>query len=384
MRICLYTIAVLAFLSSTCSPFEIYEKHRPSVAGVQIFVIDHSYRGRLDEFFYEIKQLGVDAVFLRVFQNRGDRVHFGLTNLCPEGGVYFASKNACVEADILKEAVQSAKKNGVKLFAWMATRSLSFLKGEDNISLSFSPDNKRSLGYGANIFKPDVRAALLSLFAELAEYQIDGILLQDDFIIKYAEGADCFACTEFTQKTGVACDAEEFFYPTRSSTFGRRKAAYDRWNLWKAEELSRLFSEIRASARLINPTLLWAVNIYYETPIYKDKGLLWYSHYISKFMDAGEDYIAVMAYHVQIAQEMKLEERELLEFLKNLAFSSVRAVGAEQAIFKVQVRRFNNANSPIDKLQTDSVQKALMNGGGENFIKLPINSPKDLLQRGGN
>ncbi|MDR2401523.1 MAG: hypothetical protein LBD73_07735 [Deferribacteraceae bacterium] len=374
----LLTALITAFSLAWAYPFEIYEKSRPAVEGAQVFVIDPFYEGRLDDFFREIKRAGSDTVFLRVFHNKGDRVHLGGENPCPEGGVYFASETACVTADILDSASKSAEKHGVKLFAWMATRSLSFLKTEDNLSLSFTPDGGKSGGYGANIFNPAVRSALLALFTELAEYEIDGILLQDDFIMKYAEGADPFACKEFSEKTGMACTAEEFFYPSATSAFGKRKTAYDRWNRWKADELAKLFLEIRRACRLINPKLLWAVNIYYETPVYADKGLLWYSHDMTKLVASGADYLAIMAYHEQISREMRLGERATLDYLKNMALSSIGKAGSGQIIFKVQVRRFDSERSPIEADEINSVRSALRSGGGTNFIRLPVNSPRDI------
>jgi biofilm PGA synthesis lipoprotein PgaB len=368
------------FFSWKAAGFEIYNKSRPSVEGAQIFVLDPIYEGRLEDFFRELKEkktkgaTEVDAVFLRVFHNKGDRVHLGGRDSCPEGGVYFATNNACVVEDILAECVKYAKKYDIKLFAWMATRSLSFLKTPDNMSLSFAPNGDKVAGYGANIFKPEVRSALLSLFSQLAEYDIDGILIQDDFIIKYAEGADRFACAEFSRKTGIACRRDEFFYPSNGA-LGKRKEAYDSWNRWKAEALSELFLEIRRKVRLINPKLLWAVNIYYETPVFADKGLLWYSHDMDSFLLAGADYLAVMAYHEQIAQEMKFGEAGTLNYLKDLAAAAVKVAGTERSIFKVQVRRFDTLRTPIDAKTVNAVRKAIITGGGTNFIKLPVNAP---------
>lgn len=79
------------------------------------------------------------------------------------------------------------------------------------MSMSLSAEGKDVTGYGANIFKKDVRDTLLNLFEDLAKYDIDGILFQDDFIIKYTEGSDKYAAALFKEETGIDVKKENFF-----------------------------------------------------------------------------------------------------------------------------------------------------------------------------
>ena len=180
------------------------------INGAQVFVLDEKYKDNIDLFFKEAKSKGINTVFFRVFHNSKDRSHLNMPVTC-ESGVYFETKYACTVNNLLKDMVDYAHKNNIKLYAWMATRSLSFLKTAENMSMSLSAEGKDVTGYGANIFKKDVRDTLLNLFEDLAKYEIDGILFQDDFIIKYTEGSDKYAAALFKEETGIDVKKENFF-----------------------------------------------------------------------------------------------------------------------------------------------------------------------------
>ncbi|MDR0453303.1 MAG: hypothetical protein LBH05_00660 [Deferribacteraceae bacterium] len=373
------------FLPATVYAVEIVEKQQTPVYGAQIFVLDPAYNGDLNRFFRELKERGADTVYLRVFHNVNDRVHLGLANPCPDGGVYFASKNVCVVADILKDAVAAGHANGIKVYAWMATRSLSFLKKEVTLSRSFSPGGGTVAGYGANIFNPEVRGTIKKLFFDLAASSADGILIQDDFIIKYNEGADSRACAAFTKETGIACTADTFFAssfagPDRKPVFGARTAAYQTWIKWKSEKLSDLLYEIRYGARLINPRQKWAVNIYYETPVYPEKGLSWYAQDMNMLRGAGIDYFAVMMYQEQIIKEMGLTKTEFLDFAERLGRHSISAAKNNAGtVFKIQVRLFDNNRTAVSAEDLRLLCARLKRAGGISFVQLPVNKPSDMM-----
>ncbi len=203
-------IFVFVFYSAVYGETVISSEDIYLINGAQVFVLDEKYKGNLDLFFKEVKSKGINTVFFRVFHNSKDRSHLNMPVTC-ESGVYFETKYACSINTLLKDMVNYAHKNNIKLYAWMATRSLSFLKTADNMSMSLSAEGSDVTGYGANIFKKEVRDTLLNLFEDLAKYDIDGILFQDDFIIKYTEGSDKYAAALFKEETGIEVKKENFF-----------------------------------------------------------------------------------------------------------------------------------------------------------------------------
>ncbi len=386
-RAALYIHAALAFallLSANAQAVEIVDKKHPPVYGAQLFVLDPAYRGDLNRFFKEVKERGVDTVYFRVFHNAQDRAHMGIYNPCPSGGVYFKSDEACVVADLLGDAVAAGHAGGVKVYAWMATRSLSFLKEEATLSRSFSPGGGTVPGYGANIFHPVVRDTIRKLFAELAESGADGVLIQDDFIMKYNEGADALACAAFTKETGITCTADTFFAAATDISgkpaFGRRTDEYRKWIEWKSGKLRDFLYEIRSNARLISPGMEWAVNIYYETPVFPEKGLAWYSQDMDALRSTGINYFAVMMYQEQIMKEMGLNKRQFLDFAETLAKRSIGAGKDEAgAVFKIQVRLFDANRTAVNEIDLKLLCNRLKRAGGTSFAQLPIDRPGDIM-----
>lgn len=356
------------------------------INGAQVFVLDEKYINNIDLFFKEIKDYGINTVFFRVFHNTDDRKHLNLPIKC-ESGVYFKTKHACIVNDLLKDVVKYAHKNNIKLYAWMATRSLSFLKTGDNISLSLNPEatninNQNTIGYGANIFKKQVRDTFINLFTDLAKYDIDGILFQDDFIIKYTEGSDKYAATLFEKDTGIDMKKENFFgkikeYNNRK-LFSEYKDNFYIWAEWKSDQLALLFKELKQKATSINPKIKFAANIYYETPVDEKAALSWYSQNISKLKSAGADYFAVMGYSEQISAEQGLNKVDTAKFIGKIAENAVQIIGNENAvIMKLQSKYFEKKDK-VDyndyKLICDNIKQA----GNISYTVVPVFSSSDI------
>lgn len=344
MKKLLVLIFVFVFYSAACSETIISSEDIYLINGAQVFVLDERYKGNLDLFFKEVKSKGINTVFFRVFHNSKDRSHLNMPLNC-ESGVYFETKHACTVNNLLKDMVDYAHKNNIKLYAWMATRSLSFLKTADNMSMSLSAEGGDVMGYGANIFKKEVRDTLLNLFEDLAKYEIDGILFQDDFIIKYTEGSDKYAAALFKKETGIAVKKENFFKSIKEyngrKVFSEYKDEFYVWAEWKSSQLALLFKELKERAKTVNPKIKFAANVYYETPVDEAAALSWYSQKLSTLKSAGADYFAVMGYFEQISSEQKLDRVETASLIGSIAENAVKVMGNEKAvIMKLQSRSF--------------------------------------------
>ena len=317
------------------------------INGAQVFVLDEKYKGNIDAFFKEAKEKGINTVFFRVFHNSKDRSHLGFPLKC-ESGVYYETDHACTVNNLLGDVVKAAHDNNIKLFAWMATRSLSFLKTDEFMSMSLSPSGVDEKGYGANIFKKEVRDTILGLFEDLAKYEIDGILFQDDFIIKYTEGSDKYAAYLFKEETGIEVKSENFFSSVKTyngkQVFSEYTEKFYTWAEWKSSQLALFFKELKERAKTHNPKIKFAANIYYETPIDEKAGISWYSQNLTALKSAGADYFAVMGYFEQISQEKQYDRVTAAEYIGNIAEMAVKKAGNEKAvIMKLQSKSFKGA-----------------------------------------
>ncbi|MDR2870333.1 MAG: poly-beta-1,6-N-acetyl-D-glucosamine N-deacetylase PgaB [Deferribacteraceae bacterium] len=380
MRLITFLLALTFCINAHA--LRIVDRAQAPLSGVQIFVLSPEYGRDYDRFFVDMADKGVDTVFFRVFHNAKDRVHGYADNPCPQGGVYFATQNACTVSDMLPDVVAAGRRHGVAVYAWMATRSLSFLKTPATMSQSFTPTGFTE-GYGAKIFDGRVRETLKRLMKDIARTGVDGILLQDDYIMKYTEGADRLACNKFTTDTGVACNATSFF-DLRANTdgslrFGSATPNGQLWYRWKAAQLQNLFAEMRNQTRIINPNMKWALNVYYETPIYPDQGLAWYAQDLKGMWDAGADYIAVMAYQEQIMKEKNLDRGGFLNFISELSAASLDSVNSNaRVIFKVQATEFGTGR-PVNVQELNLLCNRLNREGAVSIVQLPIYNGMDIL-----
>ncbi|MCD8554808.1 poly-beta-1,6-N-acetyl-D-glucosamine N-deacetylase PgaB [Seleniivibrio sp.] len=356
-------------------------EQNPKINGVQVFVLDKAYDGNLDVFFSGLKAKGYDTVFLRVFHNGSDRYHFNDENTDCKSGVYFKTYKACVVRDVLGEAVVSARRNGLKIYAWMATRSLTFLKTPEYIEKSFAVAGVVD-GYGASIFDSVVRETLKGLFADLAKYDIDGVLFQDDFIMRYSEGASDEAvkmyesetCNKLTYDTLFGCQND--YKITKVS--GACAETFLPWVRWKNGKLMDFFGELRDSAKAVDPDIKFAANVYYETPIDRAKGLSWYSQSIQSMLAAGFDYLAVMGYHDQIAAEMRKDTDEAVDVLYEMAENLVAATDDEsRIILKLQITSFDKTRK-VDEGQIKMLCRMTSDYPSISRVLVPVNSLEDV------
>ncbi|MBQ3033418.1 MAG: family 10 glycosylhydrolase [Deferribacterales bacterium] len=374
----LFLAVIAVFLTATAAGAQVVLKDNPrhTINGAQVFVMDAAYKNNVGAFFKEAKAKGVDTVFFRVFHNSGDRPHFGMAPQC-KWGVYFKTDVLCTVNDVLGQVVKAAHLHGIKIYAWMATRSLTDLKTEGNLSLAFSPAGGVEAGYGANIFNKTVRSNLIELFKDLAAYDIDGILFQDDFIFKYTEGADKESAELFYKETGIEAKAETFFKGTKEyngrKVFSGFKDEFYIWANWKAYHMSKLFARLRQEAKSVNPSLSFAANIYYETPLYPEQGLAWYSQRMAYLDEAGADYFAVMGYHEQIGRELNKNSAQAAEFVGNIAKSAAKeAKEPARVVMKLQTSSFFKSGEAVKINEFNQVCRNVRRTSGVSVAVVPV------------
>jgi biofilm PGA synthesis lipoprotein PgaB len=292
-----------------------------------------------------LKEAGVDTVFIRVFHNSGDRSLFR-GGPSSESGVYFRTKAAPVISDYLAEVIPVCRRLGLSVFAWMTTRRSEWLLAEDPglAELAFNPDTGRILPTRSlNIFHPRVKRHLLELYRDLSAYDIDGILFQDDLIMRIGEGFSPEAIGAYMDDGGIPVSPEDIFRLDESRTLApvfstvNCRPAFWEWASWKNRRLLELSRELMAASRELRPDLLFAVNLYYETILNPRMALAWYGQDLKAARDYPFNYFSLMSYHRQIERELSLTGDEAIDALAVMSRRAVDEVGTpEKIIMKIQ------------------------------------------------
>jgi len=366
-----YTLLVYIVLTPSVYSIQLTTEKYDRLVGVQIFNFDPTYQNDLDSYFYELKSQNINCIIVRVFHNKGDRYHFSVNSDC-DTGVYFKTNVACSIKDILPDIISHAKFYGIKVYAWMATRSLSFLKEEFGLEKRFTYKNKSEKGYGVNIFDGRVRNKIIKLFRDLALYDIDGILIQDDFILKYNEGASAEAVKRFKVDCGQLATYNTLFYKNNT-----KKELFYIWNRWKTEQLNYFLDEIIMEVKKIDPGIDFAINIFYETPTMPAQALEWYSQSLNRIFNSNIKYYSIMLYHEQIAQEMKLNFLDTAMFINNTIRKLANDIlNNERVIAKIQIRSFKD-KSTFDVHEMNAICGIIQKYDNMSFFILPFEKIED-------
>jgi hypothetical protein len=300
----------------------------------QVSFLDGRNLKEVEKRIKELKNAGVDTLILRVFQNKGDRMYKFVTPLHEEG-VYFKTEHALVIDDILGKIAEIVHQNGLELFAWMTTRYATYgIEGHPEYRCkSYNFETKKmEIARGLNLFHPDILKRLEGLFRDLARYPIDGILFQDDLILRHNEDLSLEANKAFLKEYGYSPHPDLFYIDPYKTESGKYfiKAYSDRfwtWANWKNRWLMNVAKRLMASARESNPNLQFAINLYFESVLNHPNGVAWFSQTLSEALEQDFDYYAIMAYHRQAMKNRNIETKEAIDLMAEVAQKAVKSVG---------------------------------------------------------
>ncbi len=360
----------LVLLPSKRSParniFELPAKRIPPVDGrpqmatvplkaVQVMLFSGT---TLEEVREEIKRLrthGINTIILRVFHNRGDRLYPFVKPArdLPRAGVYFKTSHAPVIADILGPVLRMAHAEGIKVFAWMTTRYANYgiEHMEELACMGYDVRKKRFFRCrGLDLFNDMVLEHLKALWADLARYPIDGILFQDDLILKYNEGFSPVAMRRFEDETGLNLNPEAL-YRIREDSVITYTPLFWQWASWKNRRILHIIEELKNTVRRVNPRVKFAINLMYENLTNPSNALAWFSQDIYRFTEKGFDYYAIMAYQKQISDELRKDMDEVEELILQMTDRAKRIVGVPPKILiKLQTIDWKTGN-PLSERQ---------------------------------
>jgi biofilm PGA synthesis lipoprotein PgaB len=238
-------------------------------------------------------------------------------------------------------------------------------------------------------FDPRVERVLKELWRAIARAGADGVLLQDDLMMRQLEGFSEDARRAWRRRTGRELVPEELVTVVGEGESRRVRYEEPFWEFarMKRDRLLDLAESLQAAAREVNPRFETSLNLYYETAINPPMGLAWMSQDLEAAAARDFRRLAVMAYHRQIEHELAVLERdELWRGLEKMAGRLAGVPGAERRVLvKLQgidwrsrepippeelalaaapFRRFSLCLAPADDPQLSPAQLRALRGGG--------------------
>jgi len=273
---------------------------------------------------------GVERVILRVFQD--DPVH---------GGLFFVNSHFRLLQPYLEEF--SARLAGrSELWAWMLARKFSWSPDSHYFDRVYRDGCLAELNR-FDLFNPEAVEKVSSLLAELAAKPIDGILLQDDLVIRHNEGFSNWGRAFFFKRSGER--------PQIADLMRRDSPWHHSWLQAKTSRVNQVLARFVRAVKQKNPAVLIGMNIYYETPLFPESSIAWYAHDFSGILDSGLDQVFLMAYHRQMKSEKKLTEEENRRLFVEMIARAREKAGA-RLVVKLQVRDFDSGELlPIRELR---------------------------------
>ncbi|MFZ3072597.1 MAG: poly-beta-1,6-N-acetyl-D-glucosamine N-deacetylase PgaB [Thermodesulfobacteriota bacterium] len=327
-----------------------------------------------DEIKSEISRLsssGVNAIILRVFHNSFDRGFF-TKERGSGGGVYFKTSHAPLKADILSLAVTEAHRSGVKIFAWMTTRYADYGVEERDGLVCRGYDIEKGVFTrckGLDIFNDETIERLEGLYSDLASYDIDGILFQDDLILKHNEGFGQFAEALYRRDTGRDLLADELYVRHDDGRVGYTKEFWE-WASWKNKRLLYVADRLKKAVRAKNPDVKFAINMMYESVTNPTMALAWFSQDFREAVKSGFDYYSIMAYHKQMSDELGKDSEEISYLIEELTSEAIEMAGEpRKVLIKFQTIDWTTGE-PLDYTDVTDLARRI-NGKGVSMAVVP-------------
>ena len=324
---------------------------------VQVALFDGKDYKEVEEELYRLKAAGIDTIILRVFHNKDDRFY---SFIKPKNkvGVYFETKYSPVVEDILGPVLNIAHKKGLRVFAWMTTRYADYgLETRKDLSCKaydFSTKNIVSCR-GLDLFNEDAVNHLERLFDDMARYPIDGILFQDDLVLKHNEGFGSFSQRLFEKENGIKLAPAGLYNGVSENGKGgyyvaQYTAEFWRWSSWKNKRLLEVAMRLKVKVKKRNPHVKFAINLMYESISNPPYALAWLSQSMDEAVKQGFDYYAVMAYHQQMQDELKKGPFEINKLIADMTYESVKLIGEpEKVLIKLQTIDWNTSSPLANK-----------------------------------
>ncbi len=360
-RIFLLALAIsfLASLISPLTPTARAQKGQRRIVAAQLFYTPARNTAELARQIMAMRSQGINTIIFRAFGNKGDRIYplsSPLNTPKNREGVYFATSHAPVIADILGSVADIAHSSGMELFAWMTTRSATYGVNEGFLDREYELETQRERVINKlDLFNPLSVGHLESIFKDLGKYPIDGVLFQDDFLIKHMQGLSPLSRLRYEADFKRLLNPRSMYSELKLKPNGRvMRITYTeefwRWARWKNKRLREVAKRLIKALRRENPRIKSCFNANYELYTQPKNALAWQSH-TTELADEF-DLVAVMAYQRQIARELGIELNQARDVVSETAREAIRIHGAGRVIMKLQTADWNDG-SPVSNFEIE-------------------------------
>ncbi|MCL4874973.1 tetratricopeptide repeat protein [bacterium] len=315
--------------SPPARPGPVFREKRPGLRAVQVMRFEGMTFAEVGSEMAALKASGVDTVILRVFHNSGDR-YYPAADPAARQGVYFATEHAPVVDDMLPKLTELARANGLKVFAWMTTRYADYgIEGDEGLACVSYDISARAYSRckGLDLFNEAAVERLERIYSDLALNDIDGVLFQDDMVLRHNEGLGSHAAALFRKDFGGELVPEELYARAPGSEAVHYTPLFWKWATWKNRRLLDVAGRLKEAVRKRRPGAAFAINLMYESLTNPPYALAWLSQDLSAALRADFDYFSIMAYHRQMGEELEKTEGEIREMITKMAEDAVRTVG---------------------------------------------------------
>ena len=293
-----------------------------------------------------LARMGVNTVILRAFHNAGQPFHGLVTSPTTTAGVYFRTSHAPVVYDLLDDVAKICHRNGLRIFAWMNTREAVWGLPDRPELRTWRYDFAKGdivPGEGLNLFHPQTEARLVGLFRDLATNDIDGVILQDDLLLRYDEDFSFEARQAYHRLTRhdllpVRLYRKDAHRQAEAGGLGGFTEEYWEFARMKRDRLVEIQARLGEVVKEIRPTARFGVSFLYTAVNNPAQGLAFFAQDLTKSGEEGFDYYAVTAYQTQIARDLSLTEDQVYDVMENVAGRARAIIGSpEQVVIKLQV-----------------------------------------------
>jgi biofilm PGA synthesis lipoprotein PgaB len=358
---------------------------------VQVALFDGLDLDGIDSEFARLKDAGVDTVIVRVFHNSGDRFYVASARQRDPAlvsGVYFRTSHAPVLSDLLTPLVRSAHGSGLKIFAWMTTRYADYgLEDRADLAcMGYDPASGTfSRCRGLDLFNEEAVKHIEALYSDLAEYDIDGILFQDDLVLRHTEGFGPNAARLFVRTTGLRAAPDELYIPAAAGRV-HYTPLFWKWASWKNSRLLEVAKRLKAVVREKGPDVKFAINMMYESVTNPPYALAWLSQDLGKAVEQGFDYYSIMAYHRQMSEELNRNDRFIKHLIGRMVEEASRTVGEpKRVLMKVQTIDWSSGE-PLSDGEVVGLIRGIRAAGGVSLAVVPYRGDfpfYELADKGG-
>lgn len=343
---------------------------------VQVMLFNSASKREIQRELDTLKAAGIDTVIVRVFHNPGDRYYRGV-NSKSRSGVYFRTTHAPVVADLLGSILDAAHASGLRVFAWMTTRYADYGL-EDRAELAcrgYDLTARRLVRCkGLDVFNEKAVEHIEALYSDLASYDIDGILFQDDLILKHNEGFGTHAAALYARVYGQSLIAEDLYIRDSGDGHVRYTASFWHWASWKNKRLLYVAERLKSVVREKRPEAEFAINLMYETVTNPPDALAWFSQDLAAAVRSGFDYYSIMAYHRQMGKELGKDVEDIRAMIEEMVEYATAVVGEpHRVLIKLQTIDWKTRR-PVADSEVARFISTVVDSGGVSLAVVPYRS----------